>query len=335
MTAVFWIGLSRVDSARGAAPQNPASIKLDDPKYAALMKELSGKHSFDPAELKTLFSKVVLHPEIIEKFERPPEILPYYQYRKRFINDDLIAAAKVYLKENLPLLQSVEDEFGVPKEIICSILAIETKFGQKGIEKYREFDILNTAFSLYPKREAFYREELIAFLLLCKEEGIDPFSINSSYAGAFGVPQFMPSSFRKYAIDYDKDGKKDLWHSKGDIFASVAYYLKTFHWRPGGLTRLQARLASDSPKTRELLGGGVRKTFLVATAAKMGVEIPIPEQASIDDEVSFAFYQPEEGSEALLALFGNFRAITRYNYSVNYALTIIDFAEILAKKEAS
>lgn len=329
-TIVFSLAVGIASSA--AAEEAPSSVKLDDPKYASLIKELSGKYQFDPSRLKVLFSQVVFHSEIIEKFERPPELLPYYEYRKRFINDDLIAAARSYLQENLALLQSVEDEFGVPKEIICGILAIETKFGQKGIEKYRVFDILNTAYALYPKREAFYRDELIAFLLLCREEGVDPFSINGSYAGAFGAPQFMPSSFRKYAVDYDKDGKKDLWRSKGDIFASVANYLKVFHWRRGGLIRLPARLLSDSPEARKSVEGGIRKTFPIAQASKMGVRIAIPERASIDDEVSFAFYQPEEGTEALLALFENFRAITHYNFSVNYGLTVVDLAEILAKK---
>lgn len=297
------------------------------------MKELSGRHQFDPATLEALFSKVVLQSEIIEKFERPPELLPYYEYRRRFINDDLIAMARVYLQENLSLLQSVEEEFGVPKEIICSILAIETKFGQRGIEKYRVFDILNTAYALYPKREMFYRAELIAYLLLCREEGIDPFSVNSSYAGAFGVPQFMPSSFRKYAVDYDKDGKKDLWRSKGDIFASVANYLKLFHWRRGGLIRLPARIPGDSPEAKKSVGLGIRKTFPIATAGRMGIQIPIPPSAPVDDEVSFAFYQPKEGAEELLALFENFRAITHYNFSVNYGLTVTDLSEILANKE--
>lgn len=311
------------------------SLDLTDPKYARLIKELSKKHQFDSKELKEAFGKVVLQPEIIQKFERPAEILPFYEYRKRFINNDLIAKGRAYLQENIKILQAVEDEFGVPKEIICGILGVETKFGQRGIEKYRAFDTLNTAYSLYPRREAFYREELINYFLLCREEGIDPFSVNSSYAGAFGVPQFMPSSFRKFSVDYDKDGKRDLWHSKPDIFASVANYLKLFGWEKNGLTYLPAQIAQgpaqDTAAIRKSLEKGIRKTISLSSALKMGVQITPP--AEDEEEVSFTFYQPQEGTEALLALFENFRAVTHYNFSVNYALTVIDLSELLKKQE--
>jgi membrane-bound lytic murein transglycosylase B len=308
-----------------------SSLKLDDPRYAGLIKELSKKHQFDPKELKAAFEKVVLQPDIIQKFERPAEILPFYEYRKRFINNELIAQGRAYLHENLKLLQAVEDEFGVQKEIVCGILGVETKFGQRGIEKYRAFDILNTAYSLYPRREVFYREQLINYFLLCREEGIDPFSVNSSYAGAFGVPQFMPSSFRKFSVDYDQDGKKDLWNSKADIFASVANYLKLFGWKRNGLTHLPANLPQDSPEIRKSLEKGIRKTISVATAVQLGVQITPPTEN--EEEVSFTFYQPQEGTESLLALFGNFRAITHYNFSVNYALTVIDLSEIFTKRK--
>lgn len=317
-----------------SSPPAPA-LKLDDPKYAGLIKDLTKKYQFDPKEVKAAFEKVVLQPDIIPKFDRPAEILPYYEYKKRFINNDLIASGRAYLRENLQLLQTVEDEFGVPKEIICGILGVETKFGQRGIEKYRAFDILNTAYSLYPRREAFYREELINYFLLSREEGIDPFSVNSSYAGAFGVPQFMPSSFRKFSLDYDKDGKRDLWHSKPDIFASVANYLKFFGWEKNGLTYLPANIAQDraqdTASIRKSLEKGIRKTISLSSALKMGVQITPP--AENEEEVSFTFYQPQEGTEVLLALFENFRALTHYNFSANYALAVIDLSELLKKQE--
>lgn len=331
VTVVLWSGGPVVVIAAAESQAAPSSVKLDDPKYAGLIKELSKKHQFEPKELKAAFEKVVLQPDIIAKFDRPAEILPYYEYRKRFINNDLVVSGRAYLRENLKLLQEVEAEFGVPKEIIASILGVETKFGRKGIEKYRAFDILNTAFTLYPRREAFYREELINYLLLCREEGIDPFSVNSSYAGAFGVPQFMPSSFRKFAVDYDKDGKKDLWNSKADIFASVANYLKLFGWKQKGLTYLPANLPSDSEEVRKSLEKGIRKTISVSSALKLGVEIT--PSAESEAEVSFTFYQPQEGKEVLLALFENFRAITHYNFSANYALAVIELSELLAKQE--
>lgn len=340
--ALFSLDLSWADSllahADSSAPPpspSPSSLNLDDPRYVSLIKDLTQRHQFAAADLKALFGKVLLQSEIIEKFERPPELLPYYEYRRRFIKEELVLQGQAYIQENLKLLQEIEEEFGVPKEIICSILGIETKFGHPRVEKYRIFDILNTAYSLYPRRERFYREELIAYLLLCREEGIDPFSVNSSYAGAFGVPQFMPSSFRKYAVDFDKDGKKNIWTSKGDIFASVANYLRSFGWKRNGLTYLPARLAADSPEALKSIEIGIRKTIPLSRAAELGIQIPLPASSHKDQSVSFALYQPQEGNEALLALFENFRSITSYNYSLNYGLVVTDFSQMLVKKENS
>jgi len=296
-------------------------VSLQDPKYKALMRELARSHRFDPADLDAIFKKVVFQHEIIKKFKRPAERLPYYKYQGRFINDPLILKGQVYLQKNGPLLQAVEEKFQVEKEVISSILGIETKFGQPGIERYRAFDILNTAFALYTRRETFYRNELIAFLLLCREEGIDPFSVKSSYAGAFGVPQFIPSSFRRYAVDFDGDGKRDLWKSKGDIFASVANYLKKFGWRRNERTHLPVQIKDDSKELRAMVRRGIRKTVLAGKAKRMGIRFSEP--VSDETEVSFAYYEPEKGKKSLLALLNNFRTITRYNFSVNYALVVI------------
>ncbi|MFQ5580671.1 MAG: lytic transglycosylase domain-containing protein [Nitrospiria bacterium] len=308
-------------SVFAAADTQSRSVPLHDPRYKALMRELEGKHRFDSDGLDTLFKKVVFQPEIMQNFKRPAERLPYYKYRKRFINDPLVTKGQAYVQKNGSLLQAVEEKYQVEKEVVSSILGIETKFGQPGIERYRAFDILNTAFALFKRRETFYRSELIAFLLLCREEGIDPFSIKSSYAGAFGVPQFIPSSFRRYAVDFDGDGKRDLWDSKGDIYASVANYLKKFGWRRNERTHLPAEIVKDSKELQAVLRRSIRKTLPAAKAKQMGIRYSEP--VSDEAEVSFAYYEPEKGKKSLLALFNNFRTITRYNFSVNYALVVI------------
>lgn len=327
---VLSLPLTPVDALFAAITEPSGDVPLNDPKYRALLWELTEKYQFDPNELKRLFKRVVFQRDIIQKFERPAEHLPFYKYRKIFIKKDMIQRGLEFVDENRPLLTEVEKAYGVEKEIISSILGIETRFGKPGIERYRAFDILNTAYTLYPRREAFYRGELIAYLRLCREEKLDPFSIKSSYAGAFGVPQFIPTSFRKYSVDFDGDGKRDLWKSKGDIFASVANYLKTFGWKPGRLTYLPARIAEDSPEVQRTIRKGFRKTMPVARAMKMGIEVPPP--AKGDEAVSFALYEPKKGEEALLALFGNFRALTRYNISVHYALTVVHLSRALAMK---
>ncbi|MFQ5598253.1 MAG: lytic transglycosylase domain-containing protein [Nitrospiria bacterium] len=322
--------IASLDRLMAASPAGSKAVNLNDPKYRVLVNELVEKHGFARKALTQLFQGVVFQEDIIDKFERPAERLPFYKYRKIFIKDDMIKRGHAYLNENRALLTEIEKAYGVDKEIITSILGVETRFGKPGIERYRAFDIFNTAYSLYPRREKFYRGEMIAFLLLCREEGIDPFSIKSSYAGAFGVPQFIPSSFLNYAVDFDRDGKRDLWHSKGDIFGSVANYLKTFGWQPGQLTYLPARIIKDTPEARKMAQGGFRKTVSVAEAIDLGIEIPPP--AKRDDSVSFAYYEPKKGNKDLIALFGNFRAITRYNISVHYALTIVNLSRIFASK---
>lgn len=309
------------------AADGPDTVPLNDPKYQSLIKELTEKHNFKKEELNAVFNQVVFQKDIIEKFERPAEHLPFYQYRKIFIKDDMIERGRAYLAEHRQLLSEVEAAYGVEKEIIASILGVETRFGLPGIEKYRAFDVLNTAYFLYPRREDFYRGEIIAFLQLSRKEGIDPFSVKSSYAGAFGVPQFIPSSFLKYAVDFDKDGKTDLWNSKPDIFASVANYLKTFGWEKGALLYLPSQIYKDSPELQEVLNRGYRKTIPVAEAIKMEVEIPFP--AKGDDLVSFSYFEPNPGEKGLLGLFGNFRAITRYNTSVHYALVVVHLSRRL------
>ena len=307
-------------------------VDLSRPEYSALVDELVSRYQFSKKDLRQLFGKAVLRPEIIEKFEKPPEILPYYEYRRRFIRDELILLSQEYLAKNIDLLEKVEADFGVEKEIVCSILGIESKFGQAGVQNYRVFDVLNTAFSIYPRRADFYRTELIAFLLLCREEQMDPLDVKGSYAGAFGVPQFMPSSFRHYAVDYDHDGKRDLIHSTPDIAASVANYLRAFGWRHKGLLWSNAVLVGDSAEAKQILGNGLRSATSVDRLSAIGVKIdPAPEAG---EEASLLTYESKEGEESLVAAFGNFRAITHYNHSANYALAVIELARILSKGTA-
>ncbi len=322
--AAFWTVAKRpLLFAEAAAPKRLPLVA--DAKYVSLIETLSKKHQFDPATLHTLFSKTEIKPDIIKILDRPPEDLPFYQYRKRFINGALVERGRTYLLDNLTLLQKVEADFGVPKEVICGILGVETKFGQPGLERYRAFDVLNTLFSLYSRREGFYRDELVSFLLLCREEGVDPLSLKSSYAGAMGMPQFMPSSFRKHAIDYDKDGKKDIWTAHPDVCGSVANYLKTFGWEKGGLLTLAAQLTRDTPALRDRLRP--LKPMSVTEAKSHGIAFLASGLSSGKQLVSFAFYRPAEEQESLLALFGNFRALLRYNSSTNYAMTVLHLAE--------
>jgi len=233
------------------------------------------------------------------------------------------------MAENRTLLQKVEEEWGVSKEIIAAVLGIETRFGQPGIEPYRVWDVLNTAYLLYPRREAFYKGELIAFLTLCLEEKLDPLTIRSSYAGAMGVPQFIPTSFLKFAVDGDGDQKRNLWSSKHDIYASVANYFKQAGWKQGELIRVPAKIVGSPGAIQKEIEGGIQETMSVAQAVEMGIELP--ESVNRQSNVSFNAYKPEADKDRFIALFDNFRVITRYNASFNYAMVVTDLSEWLAQ----
>jgi len=309
------------------------TMKFISPKHAGLLEELLQKHGFNIDYLRPIFEAIIIRPEIIEKLDRPAEKLPYYEYRKRFLEEKLIARGILYFQENQSQLIKVEEDYGVPKEIIAAILGIETRFGETGIEKYRAWDVYNTGYVLYPRREAFFKAELIAFLTLCQEEGLSPLSINSSYAGALGVPQFMPSSFLRYAMDGNGDQKRDLWSSKEDTYASVANYLRVSGWKMGGIIRLPVKISGNPVNAQKAMEDGIKAALTVARAAAIGIDFP--ESVSKEELVSFALYKPEEGKELFLALFNNFRAITSYNFSVNYALVVTELSEILARSTGS
>ncbi len=308
------------------------------PKYVRLLDELVKKYNFSEEYLLGVFEEAELRSEIIGRLEKPPEVLPYYQYRTRFIKDEVINKGRRYLDENLELLSRIESEFGVEKEILLGILGVESRFGETSGE-YRVFDALNTIFYQFPRREEFFRQEIIEFLLLCREEGIYPLSVKGSYAGAFGVPQFMASSFRKFAVDHDNDGRKDLWRSKEDILASVANYLRSHKWIKGAPIRISIQADREDPKIKELLSRGLRETVQIGSldTAHVKVDKFLTDQYQINGQetVSIISYQDKENEiEKVEIVFSNFKSIIKYNSSTNYALTVTELAKIFAGKQA-
>jgi membrane-bound lytic murein transglycosylase B len=328
--AILYALLLSAPSGFCAAEADNPTMKFVSPKHKELIKELIQQHGFSAQFLTPLFQDVFILQDILEKFDRPPERrLRYFEYRKLFLSDAFIAGGHLYFEKNWPLLDEVQARYGVPKEIIAAILGIETRFGQPGIEPYRAWDVLNTAYALYSRREAFYKGELIAFLKLCREEGIDPLSVRSSYAGAIGVPQFMPSSFLKYAVDHDGDKKRNLWSSNGDIYASVANYLKEAGWKKDGPILLPVKISGNLIDIQKVVDAGIKEVIPAEAAMNMGIDMPISVRP--DEPVSFVSYDPQDGHSLFVSLFDNFRAITRYNISVNYALVVTELSEILAR----
>ncbi|MCK5190946.1 MAG: lytic murein transglycosylase, partial [Methylococcales bacterium] len=191
--------------------------------FNGFVSNMVEKHQFDDAELKQLFQAVDIKGNIIKAMERPAEGMPWYKYRKIFMTDKRIKGGVKFWQENEVTLSEVESKTGVPAEIIVAIIGVETQYGGN-TGHHRVIDALSTLGFAYPKRSKFFLSELENFLILCREEKMNPLEPTGSYAGAMGIPQFMPSSYRAYAADFENDKKRDIWNNPADAIASVANY---------------------------------------------------------------------------------------------------------------
>ncbi|MBL4607056.1 MAG: lytic murein transglycosylase B [Pseudomonadales bacterium] len=211
----------------GATAQ--AGDYLQRKEFIQLVNELEKEEAFDRKSLVYLFSDVTRKDSIIKAMTRPAESKEWKEYRPIFVTKKRINQGLSFWKENESLLNDVEKKYGVPAEIIVAIIGVETRYGRnKG--GYRVIDALSTLGFDYPKRSKFFLSELKHFLILARDAGLDPAKAKGSYAGAIGMPQFIPSSYRHYAVDYNKDGRTDLIDSNEDTIASIANYFLKHGW---------------------------------------------------------------------------------------------------------
>ncbi len=289
------------------------------------IQEMASKHGFEQKSLEKLFNRVELKESIIKAISRPAESKPWYQYREIFLTKKRIDGGVTFWAKNADALRRAEQEYGVPPQMIVAILGVETRYGEvKG--RFRIIDALSTLAFDYPRRGEFFRKELEEFLLLCKEEGIDPLKLTGSYAGAMGKPQFMPSSFRAYAVDFDGDGKKDLWNNTTDAIGSVANYFKRHHWQPGDPVVSRVNL---NDQAKGVVSDDLRPSTSVQELVKQGVA---PEQELPSDSLATVFaLELKNGSEYWLGL-QNFYVITRYNRSALYAMAAYLLGEAIREQ---
>jgi membrane-bound lytic murein transglycosylase B len=273
--------------------------------------------------IEALLEQAEPQASILEAISRPAEaVLPWWQYRERFLTGRRIAAGLAFWATHEALLGRVEREHGVPAEYLVAILGVETTYGSV-TGRYRVLDALATLSFDFPPRAAYFRGELEEFLLLVRREQVDPLGARGSYAGAMGAPQFMPSSIRRYAVDSDGKGRSDLWSDWHDVFASVANYLVAKGWRAGEPVLAEARAAAegDDPLAFRLelddTLGGIRERGYA-------VDSPLPDATP-------ALLVPAEQAESMSWRVGftNFYVITRYNRSPRYAMAVHDLAQAL------
>lgn len=296
---------------------------------AVFMADMTSRHQFDPEVLTDWLDQVKIKDDILKKIAKPSEALPWHSYRGIFLTASRIDEGALFWQTNQATLAAAEQQYGVPASIIVAILGVETRYGQHP-GKYRVIDALATLAFAYPPRSAFFRGELEQFLLLCREQGFDPLALNGSYAGAMGMPQFMPSSFRHYAVDFDQDQHSDIWQSSADAIASIANYLALNHWQRGGTVAAPLTNPRHSNLYKNKLSQDLKPDLKVADLAQLGLQPAEPLAADANLKLlSFAGIEGEE----LWAGLDNFYAITRYNHSPLYALAVYQLSQAIVQKK--
>ena len=277
---------------------------------------------------------------VIEKLVLPPATPAaknWAAYRSRFIEPRRIEAGAAFWRRHQVALERAEREYGVPAAIVVGIIGVETLYGQN-TGNFRILDALATLAFDFPaahpraaERQAFFRTELEQFLLLTSRSGADPQTIKGSYAGAMGLPQFMPSSWARYAVDFDGDGRIDLFNSPVDAIGSVAHYFKAFQWQPGVPTHYPVGLVPGQTDMDALLAPDILPTFSVNSFTAKGAQL---EGAALQHSGPLALIELRNGNDAPSYVAGteNFYAITRYNWSSYYAMAVIELGEAVARE---
>ena len=287
------------------------------PEVRAFIREVAKRHGFAEKELRKVFARAERIEPILEAISKPPDPPVWADYRALFLTDKRIAGGIEFLKAHREVLERAEREFGVPAEVMVAIIGVETFYG-RNTGRWRVIDALTTLAFDYPPRARFFRSELEHYLVLARDNKQDALDVRGSYAGAIGIPQFMPSSTRAYAVDFDGDGVIDLRGSTADAIGSVASFLKRHGWQPGAPVQLRPALEGEGWRAY----AGIEPKHSLETLREAGVrfdaDLPPGTRAVMVDL----------GSEARLGL-RNFYVITRYNRSVMYAAAVADLAEAL------
>ena len=313
-------------SACTQAPATDAILQRADVQQ--FIADVAQRNGIPPGEIGAILSRARFSSQIIAAISRPAEALPWHSYRQIFLQPDRIKGGIQFWRENSALLERASGAYGVPAEILVAIIGVETRYG-KNAGGYRVLDALATLAFDYPKRAAFFRSELEHFLLLTREQKLEPLALKGSYAGAMGTPQFIPSSFRRFAVDFDADGHIDIWNGNADAIGSVANYFREHGWQSGGLVALP--LAAEVVPDASLLADDLEPGLTPATLAQGGIISPLPIPA--DSKAKLLALEMESGREHWLG-FWNFYVITRYNHSLHYAMAVYQLSqEILAAHE--
>ena len=309
------------------APVHAAGFDLKRPEIVAFVNEVAARDGFKRSELRRLLREAQPQPKILEIMTRPIEkVAPWWEYRERFLTPERVDDGVQFWSDHRLTLEQVSRQYQVPAEYIVAILGVETHYG-RNTGTFRALDALTTLAFDYPPREKFFRSELEQFLALAKENRLDPLTVKGSYAGALGVPQFMPSQYRRYAVDADTDQRRDLWNDWDDILASVANYLREHGWTPGAPVLAETRL--DPSPSFQLEPHNLELTDTVDSLSARGVRVESDVPA--DTPVVLISAEQRDGPSYRVG-FHNFYVLTRYNASARYAMAVHDLAQALSER---
>ena len=299
------------------------------PQARNLVNELVTEHGMDRDWVEALIQDAVYQQGIIDAITRPAEKkFPWYRYRRIFITDSKIDLGLAFWKRNEQAISRAEQTYGVDGAVIVAIIGVETRYGMV-TGRHRVIDSLVTLTLGYPRRSEFFKSELIEFLELVNEENINPFSAKGSYAGAMGIPQFISSSYRNYAVDFNQNGQRNLIGEVDDAIGSVANYLKLHGWRAGGTLYDDLR-AEDESALENARTKGLKNNRIYADIKAAGIRFATDEEPEANDQFGIIKYEVRPGEFVYRAGYPNFFVITAYNRSTLYAMAVAELSEALA-----
>jgi membrane-bound lytic murein transglycosylase B len=313
----------------GAQPEDAVAggFDLQRPEIIEFVNDVVSRDGLNRQDVRALLKEARPQPRIIEIVNRPIEkVAPWWEYRDRFLSAERISDGVRFWLDHKNTLEQISAQYRVPSEYLVAILGVETHYG-RNTGPYRALDALATLAFDYPPRQKFFRSELEEFLLLVKENKLDPLTVPGSYAGALGVPQFMPSQYRRYAVAANADRRRDLWGDWDDILASVANYLNEHGWTAGGPVLAETRLEPDPSFQIEPHNLELNQTVESLAAHGVKVEMSVP----ADTAVVLISAEQRDGP-AYRVGFHNFYVLTRYNASARYAMAVHELAQTLAQR---
>ena len=299
---------------------------LDREDVREYLDEVSLTHSFSKEYLQSIFLEHEPNSRILALMSKPTEKrLEWYQYKKLLVDEPRIELGLKFWNANQVALDRAERVYGVAPEFIVAIIGIETRYGRV-MGSFPVVRALATLAFDFPARADFFRKELTEFLILTRSQKLDPLILKGSYAGAMGYGQFMPSSYRAYAVDFDRDNFKDIWNNKSDAIGSVANYMSEHGWVGEGPVIVRA-VRDDSIESGHLAGGSLKPNVLAGELREKGIYSSLPDS----DRVALFVMQGEQEKEYWLGL-DDFYVITRYNHSSMYALAVYQLSQALRQK---